>query len=243
MTEANLIKEIQNEISLSCALPQSLPEPEIKRIIQRARAWMYDNYQYAVEEKFIAIPLEIFHHPNFTSTRTIQMPDCVQFVYELREMTSPGLFGQMDGDFSDNKILGADLFLSPFQGDNLVYRTAMYSMFDLSQAFILRTVAYRYNKNTKRISVLGRNPNVNCYVRAAVQVPEESLYDDELFMRYCFAQAKINLGRILQIFNYNLPGGVTINFDAVKQDGLAEMQAIKEQIDGENTADWFLMYN
>jgi len=243
MTEAQLVKEIQNEITLSCALPSSLPPAEITRIIQRAKAWMYDNYQYAIEERFIAIPMEVFSHPEFRSTRMIQMPPCVQFVYELREMQSSGLFGQLDGDFGDAKVLGAELMLSPFQGDNLVYRTAMYSMYDLSQAYILRTVAYRFNKNSKRISVLGRDPHVNCFVRAGVQVPEENLYDDELFMRYCFAQAKINLGRILQIFNYNLPGGVTINFDAVKQDGLTEMTEIKAQIDGENSADWFLMWN
>lgn len=243
MTESQLIKEIQNEIQLSCALPYALPEPEVKRIIQRAKAWFYDNYQYALEEKLIAIPREIFEHQTFVSTRSIQMPECVQFVYELREMQSPGLFGQMDGDFSDSKILGAEMFLSPFQGDNLVYRTAMYSMFDLSQAFILRTIAFRWNKNGKRISVLGRNPTTNCYVRAGVQLPEQDLYNDELFMRYCFAQAKINLGRILQIFNYNLPGGVTINFDAVKQDGNSEMEAIKTQIDGESSADWFLLYH
>lgn len=243
MTEKSLIQEIQNEISLACALPYALPEAEVVRIINRAKEWFFPNYQWAVEEKLIAIPKEIFDHPNFTSTRIIQMPDCVVSVYELREVTGIGILGTPDRDFSDSKLLGAEIFLSPFQGDNLVYRTAMYSYFDLAKAYLLETIAYKYNRNTRRVTVLGRNPFRDCFIRAAVKIPDESLYDDEIFVRYCLAQAKINLGRILQLFNYNLPGGVTINFDTTKQDGIAEMEAIKTQIDGESTADWFIQWN
>jgi hypothetical protein len=243
MTEKQLIAEINNEIQLSCALPYALPEPEVKRIIKRAREWFYPNYQWAVEEKLIPIPKEVFEHPDFKSTRFLQLPDCIVAVYELREVTGIGIVGTPDRDFSDSKLLGAEIFLSPFQGDNLVYRTAMYSMFDLARAYTLETIAYKYNRNTKRISVLGRNPFRNCFIRCAVEIPEESLYDDEIFVRYCLAQAKINLGRILQLFAYNLPGGITVNFDTTKQDGLAEMEAIKAQIDGENNPDFFVQWN
>ena len=75
------------------------------------------------------------------------------------------------------------------------------------------------------------------------KIPLESLYDAEVFIRYVLADAKINLGRTLQVFNYNLPGGVQINFDGIKQDGLDEMLAIKEDIDEENSPDWFLQWN
>ena len=62
-------------------------------------------------------------------------------------------------------------------------------------------------------------------------------------MRYCFAKAKIQLGRTLQVFNYNLPGGITVNFDAIKQDGQAEMDLILAQITTESSPDWFLQWN
>ena len=242
-TIKQLIQEINNEISLACALPYSLPEAEVVRIINRAKEWMFVNYQWAVEEKMLALPQEIFEHPTFRATRMVTMPDCVVAVYELREITGIGILGQPDRDFSDSKLLGAEIFLSPFQGDSLVYRTAMYSMFDLAKAYVLETVAYKYNRNTKRISVLGRNPFRNCFVRVATKIPDESLFDDEIFVRYCLAMAKINLGRILQLFNYNLPGGVQINFDATKQDGLSEMEAIKAQLDSESSCDWFIQWN
>jgi len=243
MTEKQLIQEIQNEIQLSCALPYALPPAEVVRIINRAKEWFWVNYQWAVEERLMPIPKEVFEHESFKSSRFIQLPDCVVSVYEFREVTGIGILGNPDRDFSDSKLLGAEIFLSPFQGDNLVYRTAMYSMFDLAKAYLLETIAYKYNRNTRRMSVLGRNPFRNTFVRVAAKIPDESLFDDEIFVRYCLAQAKINLGRILQLFNYNLPGGVQVNFDTTKQDGIAEMEAIKAQIDGESTADWFIQWN
>lgn len=243
MTEQELINMTSSELTQSCALPYSLNPAEISRIIARAARWFFENYQYAIEERFLAIPLEIYQHPEFIASRMIQLPDCIVSVYELREVTGHGIIGQPDRDFSDSKLLGAEIFLSPFQGDNLVYRTAMYSYFNLAQAYDLQLIAYNWNRNTKRISVLGRNPHRNTYARVMTKIPLESLYDDELFIRYVLADAKINLGRTLQVFNYNLPGGVQINFDGIKQDGVDEMTAIKEQIDQENSPDWFLQFN
>jgi hypothetical protein len=243
MTESELISEVSAELTQSCALPYSLNEAEIKRIIKKARRWFYDNYQYAVEDKFIVIPQEVYENAAFTTNRTIQLPECVQSVYDFREMSGMGIMGQVDRDFSESKMMGAEIFLSPFQGDNLVYRTAMYSYFDLAKAYDLQTIAYSWNKNTRRINVLGRTPRKNTYVTAYVKIAEDDLYNDELFIRYVLADAKINLGRTLQVFNYNLPGGVQINFDGIKQDGVQEMQEIKEQIDGENSPSWFLQWN
>lgn len=241
-TLKQLTNEINAEVSNSCSLPYSLPEAEVHRIINRAKEWFYMNYGQAVEEKYLALPYEIFEHPTFKATRMINLPDCVVAVYELREMTGIGILGQQNGDFSDSKLLGTDIFLSPFQGDNLVYKTAMYSMFDLAKAYTIETIAYRYNRNTKRISILGRDPHRDCFIRVGSKIPEESLFNDELFVRYCFAQAKINLGRILQLFQFNLPGGVGINLDVTKQDGLAELADIKAEIDSQNSPDFFIQF-
>lgn len=243
MTEQELINEVTAELTQSCALPYSLNPAEISRIIARAARWFYENYQYAIEEGFLAIPLEIYEHPEFKANRKIQLPDCIVSVYELREVTGIGIIGQPDRDFSDSKLLGAEIFLSPFQGDNLVYRTAMYSYFNLAQAYDLELIAYKWNRHTKRISVLGRNPHRNTFARVMTKIPLESLYEAEIFIRYVLADAKINLGRTLQVFNYNLPGGVQINFDGIKQDGVQELADIKIEIDEEDSPDWFLQWN
>lgn len=254
-TENEILQEIKDELSSSCALPYSLNETEMKRIIKRARGYFYDNYQYAVEDKIFVLDNAMFGHPSFRATRQIQLPDCVVAVYELREVNGSGLTGTIDRDFSDSKLLGSELMLSPFMGDNLVYRTILYSFFDLARAYLLETYAYSYNKNTHRLTILGRDPQRasmgqfsevtgrDVAVKGAIAIPPESLYDDELFVRYVLAEAKINLGRLLGVFNYNLPGNITVNFSAIKTDGETEKTAILQQIQSENSTGYFIQWN
>jgi hypothetical protein len=141
-TEEALIQEVKDDISHSCALPYALNDQEIKRIIKRAKAYFYDNYQYAVEDKIFVLPSEMFVTPQFRATRQIQLPDCVIGVWDVREVGGAGLVGTPDKDFGDAKLLGSELMLSPFIGDNLVYRTVLYSFFDLAKAFLLETFAF-----------------------------------------------------------------------------------------------------
>jgi hypothetical protein len=259
MTEAELVQEIQDALSFSCALPYNLNAAETERIIKRAKRWMYDNYQYAVEDRVFVLKQAVFQHPEFLKTRQIKLPESIVTVYDVREVNGAGIAGNPDRDFSDSKLLGSELILSPFVGDNLVYRTVMYSYFDLSKAYLLPTYAFTFNKNTKFLTIQGRDPNRSgrggqqaqgfgtggndVSVRARVAILDESLYDDELFGRYVIAKCKIALANMLSIFNYNLPGGVSINTGDIRANGEAELQEVMDMINGENKPAYFLQWN
>jgi hypothetical protein len=257
MTEAELIQEIKDDLSATCALPYNLNDQEIIRIINRAKAWMYDNYQYAVEQRIFILGAALFTNPIFLRTRQINLPDKIVSVFDVREANNPGVAGNPDRDFGSSKLLGSELLLSPFMGDNLVYRTVMYSYFDLAKAYLLETFAFRWNKNTKKLTILGRNPagspnavgtGNNGYVKSVavscfVAIEDYELFDDELFVRYCRAKAKQQLARVISAFNYNLPGGVQVNASDLKAMGDVEMQEVMDMINGENTPSYFLQWN
>lgn len=269
MTENELIQEINDALSFSCALPYNLNEQEIRRIIKRAKAWFYDNYQYAVEERIFILGKSLFAHPEFRSTRQLKLPDSIITVFDVREVGGAGISGNPDKDFGDSKLLGSELLLSPFIGDNLVYRTVMYSYFDLAKAYLLPTYAFKWNKNTKNLTILGRDPNragmgnssnsnstqallaqgfasaggYDVAVRCFVAIVDEYLFDDELFVRYVIGKSKVSLGRMLGAFSYNLPGGVQVNSSDLITAGDTEVQEVMDMINGENTPSYFLQWS
>jgi hypothetical protein len=258
MTLDELVQEIEDALSFSCALPYNLNRAEIERIIKRAKAWFYDNYQYAAEDRVFVIANNIFNHEEFRKTRQLRLPPSIVGVYEVRELGGYGISGNPDRDFSDSKLLGSELLLSPFLGDNLVYRTVMYSYFDLAKAYLLNTFAFKFNKNTKQLTIMGRDPNrsgkgqlaqgfgvggIDVSVRCYVAIPDEDLFNDELFVRYCIAKCKIALSQMLGVFTYNLPGGVQINASEIGSQGSTELQEVMDMINGENTPSYFLQWN
>ena len=86
MTENELIEDINNEITFSGALPYSLPPKEIKRIIANDTKYFWDNWRHAVESRYLLLPRELFSNPTFKKFRQIQLPDCVQFVVDFKEV-------------------------------------------------------------------------------------------------------------------------------------------------------------
>lgn len=243
MTRGELIEMVTGEITASGSLPYSIPEREANRIIDQAMNWFHANYGPAVETQYYVIEKKWFSDPEFRKTRSILLPDCVVSVFEVKEMNGGGRLGTIDKDFSDNRLIAAELFLSPFQSDDLVLRTAQYSYWDLTQAFILERISFDYNRNTHRLKILGRDPKKNVFIQTYAKIEENKLYDDWFFQRYVTAMAKISLARILGTFKFNLVGGIAVDADGIKEEGKTELDEIKQRIDDENSPDWFFIFH
>jgi hypothetical protein len=243
MTRGEFLLQLKDEIRGTCALPYSIPDKEINRIIDQARKYFYRNYREAVESQYYVIPVAEFSKPEFKANRSILMPDCVVSVYECKEISGGGRLFTIDADFADNRLIAAELFLSPFQSDDLVMRTAQYAYWDLAQAFFLDILRFDFNRNTHKLKIKGRNPTKNVFLQTYVSIPEEDLFEDWFFIRYCTAQVKIALGRILGFFEYQLPGGVSINSGDIKSEGQDELDKILQQIDDENSPDFMFIFH
>lgn len=242
MTEAELIADIQDEITFSGALPYSLPEKELKRILNIDANYFYDNWRHAVDKSYILLPKELFRDADFKKHRKILMPDCVAFVHDLKEAKGGSIFASIDRDFSEQKFIGAEVYLTPFMGESIMYRTIMFSFLDLTRGLILDTIAFDYNKNTRCLGIVGRTPKVAAVAAVFNKIPLDKLYEDELYQRHVRAKAKVRLAQMLQTFDYQLPGDVSLNVENMVTHAKEEMAEVKAMIKGENTTDWMFLY-
>lgn len=245
MTRLELIKYVEEELSLACALTINLPAKNINRIIDQSKKWFYENYQYSVESKFYILPQPIFTVPEFRANRSIYFGECVVSVVDVREQGGIGfsLGGNIDRDFNGNKLIASEVYLAPMGGDGLVFQTAYQAFADLAKAFTIQTIAYDFNKNTRKLTFKGRDPRTSVMVSTYNKIDEQYLFDDNLFIDYVTAQSKIQLSRMLGFFQYNLPGGITINYDMLKSEGTDLLTEIKETIDSQNPPDWFITWH
>ncbi len=239
MTKAELVETVQRELDASFALPSQLQPTEIERLIDQTSVWFYENYREAVETQYYIMSSAEFRRPEFKATRTVTMPECVVSVFEVKEITGAGLIGTVDRDFADNKLIASEIYLSPFTGDGLVFRTAQYQFFDLTRAFFLEWIRYDFNRRTRKVKILGREPRLDVFFNTYVKIPEDKLYEDYYFFRYVTAKSKISLGRMLSFFDYNLMGGIKVNASDIKAEGEAEVEKIEQEIKDQDTADYF----
>ena len=243
MTKEDLITEIRNELTASCSLPYSPPDKEISRIIDLEMKWLYREYRELLQDRIYVLNRKYYDTPEWKATRTFQLPDCVQGVKQVIEMTSGSrVFGINDPDLNFDRLMASDLYLTPLSSDQITYRTIQWSFWDLARGFNLRDINHDFNPNTHRLIITGRDPDQSLFVLAMEQIPLENAYEDPIVMKWMIARSKMSLARIMGAFNYQLAGNVTINYEQWRTEGKEEWDELKEKIKGDDAVDWFIMF-
>lgn len=242
MTREDFIQNIVDEITISGSLNVTVKTKEIERIIDNEKRNVFRNWRDTVELRYGIIPVTQFRTPEFRKSRTIQFPDCVWGIEEFREIRDGSrLFGINDPDLSMERVMGSDLWLSPFSSDVITTRTVSYSWFDLARSFTLKDIQFHFNLNTKRVQVIGHEPLAPVLCRVYVQIEDAALYDDYMFLKQCIGKTMVQIHRVLKTFEVTLVGGVSIGtyfMDLGKQ----YLDEVKEYINGQQNPDWFLMF-
>lgn len=243
MTKEELIIEINDAVTASGSIPFSLPEKEIDRIINLEKRTLFREYRDSTYITWYLLDKKYYSSPGWKKTRTFQMPECVLGIDVIYELTGgQRVFGIHDPDLKFDRLMAADLYLTPLSSDQITYRTIQWSFWDLARSFNLRDIRHSYNMNTKRLVILGRDPTESLFVTTINKIPDEDLYEDPIVIKWMIAKTKMSLARILGTFNYNMLGNVTINFDAIRSEGKEELDELKATIDGNNVPDWFHMF-
>lgn len=164
-------------------------------------------------------------------------------VYKFQEINGVGRLGNIDRDFAEDRLIASEIFLSSFQGDDLVMRTAQYQAFDLYKAYFLEQIAYDFNANTHKLKVLGRDPKFDMYIQAYVKIPMDKLFDDYFFLRFVTGKSKLSLARILGMYPFPLPGNVTIDTSILRDEGNEDVTWVFDSIEAESVPDWFYQFH
>lgn len=242
MTLQDFVSRVNGEITASGGIPFALPSIEIERLVNLEQEWMFREYRDAVQDAWYVLDKKYFYTQEWKNTRTFQLPECVMAIKYVYEMTSgQRVFGIHDPDLTFDRLMAADLYLTPLSSDQITYRTIQWSFWDLAKQFNLRDINHNFNINTKRLTITGRDPDESLWVTTLNKIPNEDLYDDPLFLKWVIARGKIQLARIIGTFNYTLIGGVQINYQDIRSEGQEELKELKEKIKSDQSADWFMM--
>ena len=224
-------------------------------------------YEDAHEEMFIAIPHDEimkkqFGHgvahmkgegdKNVLKDRrgTYMLPEgviSVVGVYEIGGWSgeagwNSGLLGKTSGDISLHRMVYQSVYdrTMAISADNTMYYICTEAFLDMSRQIFQNMISFRYNRLTNNLRFLGELPKDDVILDVLVRVPDCDLYNDEMFRRYVIADCKNQLGRILNSFTYNLPGNISINSEAIANEGNAEKEAIIQELKDMSGA-WYIL--
>lgn len=261
-----LIKIINDDLTIGCQLPFTVPKKELARIISMAKEYFYKIYEDSVEEMYIALPASAWSESSFkgginnsennslskTNTQNsrgvVTMPPTVfsvNAVFEINGFSGEDggfynrSFSNGDIDFTIGKFIFSDSYGGALGAENLMAYVINSKFVDNARQILLPQISYSYNRLTRKFRFQGKLPKHACIFQIYNTISDCSLFQDEIFIRYCTAKAKIQLARILGTFQFNLPGNISINFDLIASEGKDELDSIIEEIKGDEGVDYF----
>lgn len=263
----DFIESIQAEMSVNCSLPFNIPAESITQLTKNAKQLFFKMYEDAHEEMFIAIPREEIMKKQFghgvaqmkeegdksvlkDRRGTYKLPEgviSVVGVYEIGGWSgeagwNSGLLGKTSGDISLHRMVYQSVYdrTMAISADNTMYYICTEAFLDMSRQIFQNMISFRYNRLTNNLRFLGELPKEDVVLDVLVRVPDCDLYNDEMFRRYVIADCKNQLGRILNAFSYQLPGNISINSEAIANEGNAEKEAIIQELKDMSGA-WYIL--
>lgn len=245
-TMQELIDVVQGELTVSGALPQFLPNLEIRRIVENIAApFFYQNYYYSVQKVYYYVDHRAFQTEEWTQYRYIQLPPEIQSVSWVYNVTNTNLYsiGINAPNLSINLGVTNQPYLSSYVttiGELGVYKTILDSFSDMLNQLSKWTVKFDFNPLNNRLNILTALEG-SLVLECFANIQCDALYADQLFIRYVIAYAKKQLGIMMTRYDFELPGAVKYNGDSLISEGNDEMVKIEDTIKGMGNSSFMFM--
>ena len=247
------IQRVQNEVTQSCALPFAIPAERIPEFVLQAAQFWWQNDDHSAEERYYMIPNSEICKGNKLN-KIAQLPPQILGVHGVYKLQQNLRYGAM-GDFSLERMMMSSY--SMFGGAGTIgggmgtnsssmgysLSDVVVSMYEVStfNQLLNAPLSYNFNPYSSKLVLLGdlgySDLLITCMVRCRIQ----DLYNNFYFFRTVVCFCKRALATIYGTFEFNLPGGISINYSSLSDQADSEMDEIKEWIQNNRAADYFFM--
>ena len=153
-----------------------------------------------------------------------------------------GLLSKNAGDVSLHRMVYQSVYdrTMAVSADNTMYYICTEAFLDISRQIFQNMISFKYNRLTNNWRFLGELPKSDVILDVLVRVPDCDLYNDDLFRRYVIADCKVQLSRIMGAFSYQMPGNISVNVEAIANEGSTEKENIIQELKDMSGA-WYIM--
>lgn len=247
------ILRVQNEVTQSCALPFALPAERIPEYILQAAQYFWQNCDFAVEERHYFVKNTDICKTSKLN-KIVQLPQQITGVHGVYKVQSQLKYGAM-GDFSIERMMlssysmfggvgtvGSGMSMSG-TGYNLSdVIVSMYEVDTFNQT-LNAPLTYNYNALSGKLVLLGDLGSSDLLLATMQRCKIQDLYNNFYFFRYVVCLCKRALSTIYGMFEFKLPGGISINYSALSDQADGEIDKIDEWILNNRACDYFFMPN
>lgn len=243
--DIDFFERVNDNITSGNALPFNIPVDSFFRIVIRSMKWFWEWNEYAVQEKTLFIPSSDIP-TQFGGNIELLFPEGIEGIFGVDVTGSAS--GIRLADYMRIPLLnsfgsstGYNSASSGYGRSNVSVSDSVIAMYEFStyQELMKRGVRFSYNKNTRIFRVMS-SVSGSLVVQAMVRLTPQELYNDQLFEDYVTARVEEQLGKIVTTFNFELPGGVQLNYDQIKENGRDAREKIEEQIKNAQNTDFIL---
>lgn len=249
------IKTINSDVTVGCALPFNVPSKEIKRIIDQAfRFFVREHGDYTFPESLLisgATMRKWVHQQGVEKICTpraqrrrgkLLLPPDVEYVDGVYDLSRN--FGETGG----SRYMGGVAYTVPQRfginsqyalADCAEYATCMLSFSDIVRMITIPPVSTTFNPINKTLYFTGHIPVGAVVVCVRSHIDKIDAFNDDLFFRYCVCMCKLQLGEILERYNYTLPGNITLK--SPTDTARTELEKLIEEIRQYNTPQMLVM--
>lgn len=246
------IQRIIQEVTQSCALPLPIPAESIPPLIYQAATYFWENYDFASEERYYCLKNKDITRCGPNSI--IKLPSRIISVFNVVKTNDTYSYGAL-GDFSlERMILNNSVLSSGIGGSmgntfgagggyNLTDVTAALYEVSTYQNLFDTPLSFNYNQYSHDLIILGALGSSDLILQTFVRCKIQDLYNLYYFFRFCVCLVLRSLSTIFGTFEYNLPGGIKLNYSNFRDQANEELKDIEEWVKSQRVPSYFFNSN